>query len=245
MFLPECIFSRDKTVTCNRVTMRGDEADNQENFHQDKGDGSAAMGGTRCVDVDQMASVCDAKGKAETDSCIDTVIRATRKFGSRRRMLPKVDGSYINGLLNGLEVTYTVDQAATETMIAPWIYEQIPEDVRPRLQPHTGGNASGAGGGNIRIWGKAIFELQLGPVKLVREALVAEITDEILLGDDIIRRDPEGPMDIINSRKVMLFKGQEIPIVTVGLPKRALRVSILDDEIIPGMTEKIIDAFIH
>ena len=52
-------------------------------------------------------------------------------------------------------------------------------------------------------------------------------------------------MDIINSRKVMLFKGQKIPIVTVGLLKWALRVSILDDEIIPGMTQKIIDAFIH
>ena len=173
-------------LPCNRVTMRGDEADNQEDFHRDKGDGSATMGGTRCVNVDQMASVYDAEGKVETDSCTDTVIRATRKFGSRRRILPKVDGSYVNGLLNGLEVTYTVDQAATETMIAPWIYEQIPEDVRPKLQPHTGGNASGAGGGNIRIWGKAIFELQLGPIKLAREALVAEITDEILLGDDII-----------------------------------------------------------
>ena len=113
------------------------------------------------------------------------------------------------------------------------------------MQPHTEGNASGAGGGNIRIWGKAIFELQLGPVKLEREALVVEITDERLLGDDIIRRDPEWPMDILNSRKVMLFKEQEIPIVTVGLPKRALRVSVLDDEIIPGMTEKIVDAFIH
>ena len=43
----------------------------------------------------------------------------------------------------------------------------------------------------------------------------------------------------------MLFMEQEIPIVTVGLPKWALRVSVLDDEIIPGMTEKIVDAFIH
>ena len=54
-------------LPCNRVTMRGDEADNQEDFHRDKGHGSAAMGGTRCVDVDQISSVCDAEGKAETD----------------------------------------------------------------------------------------------------------------------------------------------------------------------------------
>ena len=136
-------------LPCDRVTMRGDEADNQEDFHQDKGDGSAAAGVSHCVDVDQLASVCDAEGKAETDSCTDTVIRATQKSSTRRRMLPKVDGSYVNGLLNSLEVTYTVDPAATEMMTAPWIFEQIPEDVRPKLQPHTEGNASGAGGGNI------------------------------------------------------------------------------------------------
>ena len=52
--------------------MRGDEADNQEDFHRDKGDGSATMGGTSCVDLDQMASVYDADGKVETDSCTDT-----------------------------------------------------------------------------------------------------------------------------------------------------------------------------
>ena len=106
-------------LPCNRVTMRGDEADNQEDFHQDKGDRSAAMGVTHCVDVDQLASVCETEGKAETDSCTDAVIRATRKSSTRRRMLPKVDGSYVNGLLNGLEVTYTVDPAATEMIIAP------------------------------------------------------------------------------------------------------------------------------
>ena len=31
--------------------------------------------------------------------------------------------------------------------------------------------------------------------------MVAEIEDELLLGDDILRRDPEGPMDILNTDK--------------------------------------------
>ena len=171
---------------CNRVTMRGDEADNQEDFHRKRRAESTATGIPRYLDVDKQAPLCDTVEKVDTDSCSNTVIRATQKCNSRKRMLPKVDGSYIYGLLNGLEVTCTVDPAATETMIAPWVYEQIPEAVRPKLQPHTEGNASGAGGSAIPIWGKAIFELWLGPVKLTREAQVAEITDEILLGDDII-----------------------------------------------------------
>ena len=53
----------------------------------------------------------------------------------------------------------------------------------------------------------------------MREARVAEIKDEILLGDDIIRRDPEGPMDIINSREVLIFKGHEILCLLWDVPR--------------------------
>ena len=130
-------------------------------------------------------------------------------------------------------------------MVSTWVYKKIPEDIRPRLQPGTEDMASGAGGGDIRIWGQAKFKLQLGPVELIRETVVAEIIDDVLLGDDILRRDHEGPMDILNSKKIILLRGQEIPLLQVGLPKRALRISTIDDEIIPGMTEKIVNVFIN
>ena len=52
-------------------------------------------------------------------------------------------------------------------------------------------------------------------------------------------------MDIINSREVIIFKGHEIPLLTVGHPKRALRVLTIDEEVIPGMPEKVIDVFIN
>ena len=60
-----------------------------------------------------------------------------------------------------------------------------------------------ARGEPIKIWGWAPFDLQLGPVSLWRVLMVAGIEDEILLRDDILRRDPEGPMDILNTEKVM------------------------------------------
>ena len=50
-------------------------------------------------------------------------------------------------------------------------------------------------------------------------------------------------MDILNSRNVILFNGQEIPLQTVGFPKWALQVTVLEDEIILGMMEKIVDVF--
>ena len=52
-------------------------------------------------------------------------------------------------------------------------------------------------------------------------------------------------MDILNSKKIILFRGQEIPLLQVGLPKRAFRISTIDDEVIPGMTKKIENVFIN
>ena len=104
-------------------------------------------------------------------------------------------------------------------MVSTWVYKKIPEDIRPRLQPGTEDMASGAGGGDIEIWGWAKFKLQLGPVELIREVVVAEIIDDVLLGDDILRRDHEGPMDILNSKKIILFRGQEIPFYKWGCLK--------------------------
>ena len=227
-------------IPCNRVTVGMGEVGGFEDCHMS---GEAGVF-PRCAEVDQLAPV-HADQEAEVNSFANTVVRATRdNVGQgRKRKLPKFYGVYVDGLLNGLEVTYTIDGAA-DTLIASWLYEQLPDDIRPNLQPDTKSETSGAGGGQIQILGKANFEIQLGPVKLIREARVAEIKDEILLGDDIIRRDPEGPMDIINSRKIIEFNGHEIPMVTVGLPKKALRVSTIDEEVIPGMTEKIIDVFI-
>ena len=45
---------------------------------------------------------------------------------------------------------------------------------------------------------------------------MAKIEDEILLGDDILSRHPEGPMDILNTERVMVLKGLRIPLHTVG-----------------------------
>ena len=59
----------------------------------------------------------------------------------------------------------------------------------------------------MKIWGKAPFDLQLWPVSMLRMLTVAEIEDQILLGDAILRRDPEEPMDVLNMEKVMVFRG--------------------------------------
>ena len=54
--------------------------------------------------------------------------------------------------------------------------------------------------------------------------MVAEIEDEILLGDDILRRDQEGPMDILNTERLMVFRGVQISLHTVSEPKWQIKV---------------------
>ena len=122
-----------------------------------------------------------------------------------RREVPDVNGSYVFGELLSLEVTYTVDNGASDTTVNPQVYRGIPEDVWPKLF-QAGWWVEGTGGKPIKIWGQASFDLQLGPVSLQRVLMVAETEDQILLGDGILRRDPEVPTGILNTEKVMVFQ---------------------------------------
>ena len=74
--------------------------------------------------------------------------------------------------------------------------------------------------------------------------MVAEIEEEIVLSDDILRRDPEGPMDKLNTDKVMVFKGLWILLHTVGEQKWQIRVLAVNTLVIPGMMEQIIDGYL-
>ena len=69
-----------------------------------------------------------------------------------RQELPDVNGSYVFGELQGLEVTYTVDNGASDTIVNPQVYKRIPEDVCPTLF-QAGQWVKVAGGETIKIWG--------------------------------------------------------------------------------------------
>ena len=117
-----------------------------------------------------------------------------------RQELPDVNGSYVFGKLQGLDVTYTVDNGASDTIVNHRVYKRIPENVWSQLFQASWW-MKGAGGEPIKIWGQAPFDLQLGPVSLWRVLMVAKIEDQVLLSNDILRRDPEGPMDITEHRE--------------------------------------------
>ena len=56
----------------------------------------------------------------------------------------------------------------------------------------------------IKEIGKGLFELRLGEVLVQREAIIAEIDDEVLA------KGAAGPADILLSRRVILLDGHRV-----------------------------------
>ena len=79
-----------------------------------------------------------------------------------RQDLPDVNGSYVFGKLQGLEITYTVDNGMSDTIVNPRVYKRIPEDVWPQLFQASQW-VKGAGGEPIKIWGGLLLTYSLAP----------------------------------------------------------------------------------
>ena len=166
--------------------------------------------------------------------------------GTARRNMPTFDGVYIDGEIQGIEVTFTVDTGATTTIVSPRVYDKIPVDRRPSLsQGSNKRSLSNAEGKPMDCRGKATFQIQLGSLRLEKQLIVADITDEVLLGSDILQKDPSGPADILLSENRMILKDTSITLHQVGLPTPIRRVTAADHYIIPGMSEVVIDVFVE
>ena len=128
-------------------------------------------------------------------------------------------------------------------MISRKVYEQLNPDSRPYLRRSS--NLVSANGTPIKEMGKGVFEISLGPVKLQKEIIVAEIEDDGLLGMDILQNDASGPADILMSKGVIKLRGHEVPCISTSIKDKNRKVTVADDFIIPGLSEAIIDVYIE
>ncbi|KAK3096184.1 hypothetical protein FSP39_024155 [Pinctada imbricata] len=138
-------------------------------------------------------------------------------------------------------MNYTAETGATKTVISEKLYCRIPQKNRPNITKCTD-SIIGAGGKPIKKLGKALFNLELGPLSLQKELVVASIDDEALLGLDILQNEEEGAADILLSEGVIKFMGKVIPCIQVGLPHGQRRVIVSEDFQIPPYSEVIIEA---
>ena len=162
-----------------------------------------------------------------------------------RREIPRYAGIYINGQIQGVDVTFTVDKGATTTILAYRVYQKIQPDERPSLQvlnPRM--DLVGADGSSLVGKGMATFEIRLGPLRLRRKLAVAEISDEALLGADILQSDEVGPADLLLTENKMVLGNTSIPVKQVKVPKTERYARIADHYVIPGMSQMFVEVFV-
>lgn len=127
-------------------------------------------------------------------------------------------------------------------MIATRIFKQINVGKRPVLKPASG--LLGAGGAPIQGCGKAEFEFKLGPLEIIKEAVVADIEDDALLGYDVLKGSERGAADILLSRNKIILNGVDIPCFQVGPAVDTRRVVVAETCTIPGLTEALVDVYV-
>ena len=92
-----------------------------------------------------------------------------------------------------------------DTIVSHRLFENISDDHRPQLlEVHPRGGASWE---PLTSYGKTIMEIRMGLLCFDHMCVVADIVDEVLLGEDLFLCDPSGPANIIQSEEKMIFKG--------------------------------------
>ena len=158
-----------------------------------------------------------------------------------RRQKPRDPGIYAKGAIDGVKVNFTIDSGASLMSVSYQVYQKIPENRRPKLKES--GPTNHAGGGELRNYGSAIMELQIGPLQFDHECRIVGITHDVLFGDDLLLDYPSGPADILNTEERMVFHGASIPL-ELKWPSQIRRVTMAEDIVVPPMAEIIGQAYI-
>lgn len=86
-----------------------------------------------------------------------------------RRRKPFSDGVYVKGTVEGTRMIFTTDTGATKTILSEKTYRTIPHKRRPSLTK------------TLKELGKAIINIEIGPIHLQKELIIADIDEEGLL----------------------------------------------------------------
>jgi hypothetical protein len=159
--------------------------------------------------------------------------------------MPKIEGLYVQGYVAGQDVVLTVDTGATFTLISKEVYDDIPQEKRPKLYRKQGKTFVNANGQSMKYYGRGVFEVYIGPLKYRKLFSVVDIKDDVLLGLDILRAS-EGHATIHVGGSEMTLQGVTIPLIHIGGPRESIspksrKVHAADHYIIEGMSEQLIE----
>ena len=187
-------------------------------------------------DVNRLQKEDDRMESNETEMLKETSPQIQRR-------LKRSDGVNVEGAIEGIKMTFTADTGATRSVISHGVFDRINPGNRPQLRKSVG--LLSVSGAPLKEYGCANFNLRLGSLELQHELVVADIDDEALLGVDILLQGTDGPADILLSEGVIRLNGTSIPCFQVGRCETARKVTVVENVLIPPISEMLVDVFIE
>ena len=102
------------------------------------------------------------------------------------------------------------------------VFNRIVPERRPQLKHSC--SLSSAYGKPLKYTGSGFFHLQINKLQLKVGITVADITEYVLLGANIIQKGSNGPADLLLSEKRMFLNGFSIPLELRGTPEKTHNV---------------------
>ena len=128
----------------------------------------------------------------------DRVEGVDGETGVARRQIPRFDGVYLDGTVQGKEILCTIDTGATSSILSWNFFQSLDASTRPNLEAVKSRRPIGmADGTSMKVKGKAMFSLGLGPLLLKVNLTVGEIEDELLMGADLLQKGEGGPVNLL------------------------------------------------
>ena len=78
-------------------------------------------------DMPDLLGISDDSDQEDKD-------RFAKHMANVQHGLPKANGCYIQGTLQGIEVTFTLDGGALETMVSSKVFKRMPVSIWPQLK---------------------------------------------------------------------------------------------------------------
>ncbi|KAH3850268.1 hypothetical protein DPMN_092676 [Dreissena polymorpha] len=133
------------------------------------------------------------------------------------------------------------DTGATKVILSDRVYQQMDPSNRPMLSGST--MNQGSGGAPIKVRGKGRFSITIGSVVMERELVVADVTDDVLLGCDVFNGE-KGHTDTWLSKNVILLNGVRILRMRTVEVGELRKVVVAKDTCVPGKSETLVDVYI-
>ena len=96
-------------------------------------------------------------------------------------------GMFVFALMHGVEVKCLLDSGAGRNLLAHTVYQKFPPPLRPALE-HTTTRLVSANGSHIGVHGQVDLPVQIGRQVLGVQFIVADCTEEALLGIPFLRQ---------------------------------------------------------